>query len=276
MYTFDDWVFNPKFQKILEEKPFDEICKELRERKEIDINIQVLILEAKEETYDRAFKMGFFNWTHAINNGLKSVFNHVDKIEFVKNELRLLENEKSQNLRAYNQALTNLKCFKNITPIDYQTIKDHWERKEHLFNCTLNIPDADKLNFRMYLLIEQIHYLENKLDKFKTVKAKSIDENLSLINVLKPGIKPEIVIENYRTHFSKYDTIAYLLKYLRHLINKGYYIKGKISWPETFIIARNDFGVSASKVNRKYTPPLITEPEYNEDPWKHIPNVTDL
>lgn len=99
---------------------------------------------------------------------------------------------------------------------------------------------------------------------------QNADLNISLKDVLKPEITPETVKEMYFDHFSKYPEVEYSLKFLRHLMQKGYF-KRKISWDETFFLVNNEFHIHCSNSNRNYNPPHFNSPEYKEDPWRKIP-----
>jgi len=279
MYTYDDWLGD----RITEKSQFPDtylgndypliLFSELVRRGEMDAETYNLIDEKQLETFERSVMMHVSAFKKLIKKSLSKAINPGEFLEF---ELHRLEKIMNDNYDAYHNSNIGIE-YHYITGGTYKRVIDQWAKfiRGDRYNL-LGIGKANEdLNFRMFTLRLQIDFVKEELTNLDEPGQVNINPKLTLNDVLIPGIKPETVKNNYLVYFSAYTSKAYLLKYLRHLSDKGYYSR-KISWEETFTIAQNDFHVAASRQNRKHTPPLISDPDYKKEPYSFIPEAGEL
>jgi hypothetical protein len=140
MFNFQDWVYNG-------------------ENTGASVETLIQIRNAQEYTFNTALELNFNAWKAAIKRCVRDIKEMSDKRDFIKNEFQIIENEITQNRKAYGQSLLS-KSFDNITGTDFQRVKILSE-KGKLNTCELNIPESDKLNFRMHLAKKQLEYLKS-------------------------------------------------------------------------------------------------------------------
>lgn len=209
MWTYEDWLYgtiSPEWWTE-ENKPhslyyilYNGLTSGKLKREELD-----KINKSQLETWENALELNFQKWKEKYDNSIAYLV--TDQNQYRQLEIQIIQDEINLNKKTYQDTfLIYKRDIYNITGIEYEEIRVLKARGvEEYFE--LNIPEEDKINFRMHLARKKLEYIQGYRSGF------IIPENLIEKLFENYGDEfPDEVLESWKSRFLRNDNVLPKLK----------------------------------------------------------------